>query len=186
MSAIGKSGPNWWCRFAKDIEWYSGSKDDLGRRMVLHFLRLGFVALLIVCLSGCGGTKVLKEPEPLAITQSIANASDDALSARLDWIIYRDGPGTWAKNVDWDEYMIGVKNVGGDSNVVIKAKDSRSKQELVGQYCWALVSLQRRARPVSELQQWLAVVRLRERPRWSYWYQCLRLVGSFAESITAR
>ena len=123
MSAIGESGLYWWRKFADDIEWYSGSKDDLGRRMVSHFLRLGFVTLLIVCLSGCGGTKVLKEPEPLAIAQSIANASDNALSARLDWIIYRDGPGTWAKNVDWDEYMIGVKNVGGDSlritNIVV-------------------------------------------------------------------
>ena len=81
----------------------------------MHILRIGFVALLAVCLSGCGGTKVLKEPEPLAITQSIADALDDSLLARLDWIIYRDGPGTWAKNVDWDEYMIGVKNVSGDA-----------------------------------------------------------------------
>ena len=91
--------------------------------MNLHILRIGFVAFLAVCLSGCGGTKVLKEPEPLAITQSIADASDDALLARLDWIIYRDGPGTWAKNVDWDEYMIGVKNVSGDAlqitNIVV-------------------------------------------------------------------
>ena len=71
--------------------------------------------LVLALVSGCGGTKVLKEPQPLAIAQSIAVASDDALSARLDWIIYRDGPGTWAKNVDWDEYMIGVRNITGES-----------------------------------------------------------------------
>ena len=74
----------------------------------------GFL-LLLLGLSGCGGTKVLKEPEPLAATQSLSTASDKTLSATLDWIIFRDGPGTWAKNVDWDEYMIGVQNVGGDS-----------------------------------------------------------------------
>ena len=89
----------------------------------LHILRRGSVAVLAVCLSGCGGTKVLKEPEPLAITQSIADASDAALAGRRDWIIYRDGPGTWAKNVDWDEYMIGVKNVSDASmqvtNIVV-------------------------------------------------------------------
>jgi len=73
------------------------------------------VILLLLPLSGCGGTKVLKEPEPLAATQSLSTASDKTLSATLDWIIFRDGPGTWAKNVDWDEYMIGVQNVGGDS-----------------------------------------------------------------------
>lgn len=71
--------------------------------------------LLLVSLSGCGGTKVLKEPEPLVVTESIASASDTALAASLDWIIYRDGPGSWAKNVDWDEYMIGVQNLSGDS-----------------------------------------------------------------------
>jgi len=73
------------------------------------------VILLLLPLSGCGGAKVLKEPEPLAVTQSLSTASDKTLSATLDWIIFRDGPGTWAKNVDWDEYMIGVQNVSGDS-----------------------------------------------------------------------
>ena len=79
--------------------------------------------LFLISLSGCGGTKVLKEAKPLAVTQSIASESDNVLSASLDWIIYRDGPGTWAKNVDWDEYMIGVQNVSGDSlqvtNIVV-------------------------------------------------------------------
>ncbi len=73
------------------------------------------VILLLLPLSGCGGAKVLKEPEPLAVTQSLSTASDKTLSATLDWIIFRDGPGTWAKNVDWDEYMIGVHNLSGDS-----------------------------------------------------------------------
>ncbi len=74
----------------------------------------GFLFFLLG-LSGCGGTKVLKEPEPLVVTQSLATASDQHLSATLDWVIFRDGPGTWAKNVDWDEYMIGVENLSGDS-----------------------------------------------------------------------
>ena len=74
----------------------------------------GFL-LLLIGLSGCGGTKVLKEPEPLVVTQSLATASDQHLSATLDWVIFREGPGTWAKNVDWDEYMIGVENLSGDS-----------------------------------------------------------------------
>jgi hypothetical protein len=80
--------------------------------------------LLSACmLAGCGGTKVLKKPEPLVVTQSLATASDQGVAATLDWVIFRDGPGTWAKNVDWDEYMIGVENVGGDSlrvtNIII-------------------------------------------------------------------
>ena len=70
---------------------------------------------LSLCLAGCGGTKVLKEPEPLVVTQSLATASDQHLAATLDWVIVRDGPGTWARNVDWDEYLIRVQNLSRDS-----------------------------------------------------------------------
>ncbi len=73
------------------------------------------VLMLLLALSGCGGTKVLKEPEPLVVTQSLATASDQRLAATLDWVIVRDGPGTWAKNVDWDEYLIRVQNLSDDS-----------------------------------------------------------------------
>ena len=71
--------------------------------------------LILLGLTACGGTKVLKEPEPLVIAQALATSSDQSLSATLDWIIFRDGPGTWAKNADWDEYMVRVQNQGGGS-----------------------------------------------------------------------
>ncbi len=73
------------------------------------------ILLLLLGLSACGGTKVLKEPEPMVVAQPLATASDVNLSATLDWVIFRDGPGTWARNVDWDEYLISVQNLGGDS-----------------------------------------------------------------------
>jgi hypothetical protein len=85
------------------------------RDAINELLFCSAVFFLLVSLSGCGGTKVLKEPEPLAVTQSLATASDQHLSATLDWVIVRDGPGTWAKNVDWDEYLIRVQNLGDDS-----------------------------------------------------------------------
>lgn len=90
----------------------------------MHLLsRIGLI-FIILPLAGCGGgTKLLKEPEPLAITQSLSSAADNRLSASLDWVIFRDGPGTWAKNVDWDEYMFGIQNVSGNSlqvtNIVV-------------------------------------------------------------------
>lgn len=74
-------------------------------------------------LGGCGGTKVLKQPEPIGVSQSLASASDEQISATLDWVIVRDGPGTWAKNADWDEYLIRVQNLGDQpirvTNVVV-------------------------------------------------------------------
>ena len=71
-------------------------------------------ALAAVALSGCGGSKVLRKPEPLAVTPSLAAASDQRLAATLDWVIVRDGPGAWAKNVDWDEYLIRVQNLSDE------------------------------------------------------------------------
>jgi hypothetical protein len=65
---------------------------------------------LMVFLTGCGGAKVLKKPQPLENTQPLATASDQHVSATLIWVIVRDGPGTWAKNADWDEYLVNVVN----------------------------------------------------------------------------
>ena len=78
-------------------------------------LFLSSILLLLLGLSACGGTKMLKDPEALVVPQALAAASDQNLSATLDWVIFRDGPGTWARNVDWDEYLIRVYNSGDDS-----------------------------------------------------------------------
>ncbi|MDH3616465.1 MAG: hypothetical protein OEQ90_08330 [Gammaproteobacteria bacterium] len=72
--------------------------------------------LLSACLAaGCGGTKVLKEPQPIQTTQPLAAISDQGIALTLDWVIVRDGPGTWAKNADWDEYLLRVSNVSDQS-----------------------------------------------------------------------
>jgi hypothetical protein len=68
--------------------------------------------LVASTLGGCGGTKLLKETKPIQTTQPIAIASDERITATIDWIIVRDGPGAWAKNVDWDEYLLRIKNQG--------------------------------------------------------------------------
>ena len=73
-----------------------------------------FVAAFILTaalLAGCGGTKVLKEARPIQTTQALAAAADTRVTASLDWVIVRDGPGTWAKNAGWDEYLLRVSNV---------------------------------------------------------------------------
>jgi hypothetical protein len=77
----------------------------------------------LVSVSGCGGSKVLKEPEPLVVSQPLAVASDGGLSVTLDWVIVRGGPGSWAKNADWDQYLLRAKNVSDDpleiTNIVV-------------------------------------------------------------------
>ena len=85
-----------------------------------QLLNKSAVLLLLLALAGCGGAKVLKEPQPLVASEALAAATDQHLAVSLDWVIYRDGPGTWAKNVDWDEYVISIRNLSGDSLQVTK------------------------------------------------------------------
>jgi hypothetical protein len=85
-----------------------------------ELLRVFVAAVLLAALGGCGGTKVLKEPQPLTVQDALAAGSDARVSASLDWVIVRDGPGTWAKNADWDEYLVTVRN-GSAAAVTITA-----------------------------------------------------------------
>lgn len=67
---------------------------------------------LVVFLSGCAkGTKLIKKPEPYQIAKPIASASDERMVATLDWVIVRKGPGEWAKNADWDEFLLRFENL---------------------------------------------------------------------------
>lgn len=55
-----------------------------------------------------------RRPEPVLVTQSVAAAWDQHLAVELDAGIFRGGPGSWAKNAAWDEYLIRVRNVGDE------------------------------------------------------------------------
>ena len=67
-------------------------------------------------LTGCGGAKVLKEPKPLPEALApVAAANDAMLSTQLDWVIVRDGPGTWSRDADWDEYLLRVENLSAET-----------------------------------------------------------------------
>lgn len=79
--------------------------------------------LLLLGLSGCSGAKILSEPKPLVLNQPLSTTSNQTLSVSLEWVIYRDGPGTWAKNADWDEYLMVLENLSDESlqitNIVV-------------------------------------------------------------------
>jgi len=76
--------------------------------------RVALAFLLGVILTGCGGTKVLDEPLPLTLGQPLASAADERIEVYLDWVVVRDGPGTWARNADWDEYLVRYRNRSAD------------------------------------------------------------------------
>lgn len=76
------------------------------------YLVVTLACVFIVVLSGCAkGTKLIKEPELYEIAKPIASTSDERLVANLDWVIVRSGPGAWAKNADWDEFLLRFENL---------------------------------------------------------------------------
>ena len=86
-----------------------------------------FLLFLLTILTACGGNKLLKEPEPLVLNQPLARAQDDKATIYLDWVIVRYGPGSWAKNANWDEYLLRVQNDSLDTLEVtsVRAWDSQ-------------------------------------------------------------
>lgn len=88
----------------------------------------GFMLLLATALCACGGTKMLKEPKPMAMEEPLTTAGDARLTVSLEGVIVRDGAGTWARNADWDEYIICVHNrsAGPIEIVSIVVADSRN------------------------------------------------------------
>ena len=76
------------------------------------------IAFASLGLTACGGHKILKEPQPMTLVEPLAVEQGDDLQATLDWVIFRDGPGTWSRDADWDEYLISIRN-DGDSSIWI-------------------------------------------------------------------
>ena len=70
--------------------------------------------LLTLGLTGCGGTKLLDDPQQLVLERPLTTTSDQRLEAHLDWVIVRDGPGTWVESADWDEYLLRVRNLSDE------------------------------------------------------------------------
>ncbi len=79
------------------------------------------IILMIICcvLTGCGGTKILTKSVPLNLEAPLTSKSNDSITVFLDGVIVRDGPGTWARNADWDEYLISIAN-NTDENITLE------------------------------------------------------------------
>ena len=72
------------------------------------------LAAAAVTLAGCGGTAMLKEPQPLVSSRPLAEAKDDRIFALIDTVIIRNGPGAWARDAEWDEYLIRIRSLSDE------------------------------------------------------------------------
>ena len=77
------------------------------------------IALSLSVLGGCasGSAKVMRDPVPLPAAKMapLSSPTNADLAATLDWIIVPEGPGSWVRNADWDEYLVRVQNLSEDA-----------------------------------------------------------------------
>jgi hypothetical protein len=87
-----------------------------GRRSPWGLARAAHVILAAtLLLTGCAGSRKLDKPVPLQDTGAIVAAADGRIAATIDSVIVRDGPGSWASNANWDEYLLRVRTTSGDA-----------------------------------------------------------------------
>lgn len=78
-------------------------------------VRLGGLLIAASLSTGCGGHKVLDDPSHIPAGEPVAVASNDKLTVVVDWVIVRDGAGSWAANADWDQYLVRLGNTSDET-----------------------------------------------------------------------
>ncbi len=73
------------------------------------------IAAACITLAGCGGTAMLRDPQPLESSRPPAAAKDDRILASIDTVIHRDGAGTWTRDAEWDEYHIRIRALSDEA-----------------------------------------------------------------------
>ena len=77
------------------------------------------LAAASVTLAGCVGPALLQEPLPLELSIPVAAATDERILASIDAVIVRNGPGTWVRDAEWDEYLIRIRALS-DATVQVR------------------------------------------------------------------
>ena len=82
---------------------------------VYPLLCVYLLAAACVMLAGCGGTAMLRDPQPLESSRPPAAAKDDRILASIDTVIHRNGAGTWTRDAEWDEYHIRIRALSDEA-----------------------------------------------------------------------
>lgn len=69
-------------------------------------------------MTGCGGTKLLSEPNAIDLDTPLVSIESSGIRISLLGVIVNNGPGAWARNTDWDKYLLSIENLS-ESEIVI-------------------------------------------------------------------
>lgn len=76
--------------------------------------------LLVMVLTACGGPRINNKPRELIDHGPMLVTADPHLRVQLDQLLFRNSPGSWAKDANWDEYLITAEANGSSADVVIE------------------------------------------------------------------
>ena len=80
------------------------------KRQYSGVLPLASLLVAILSIVSCSSTEILDEPIALQTANPLVENANTDLEATLNWVIVRNGPGTWASDADWDEYLMRIVN----------------------------------------------------------------------------
>ena len=79
----------------------------------MHALRICFIAACVT-IAGCAGPSLLDSQRAIESTKPLAEASDERVHVSIENVIVRNGAGSWARDAEWDEYLIKVRSLSGE------------------------------------------------------------------------
>jgi hypothetical protein len=86
----------------------------LSQRRLLS--RVGCIFPLCALLGACASSRLLKNPWPPTETDVDWTASaPERLTVEVHQLIFRNSGGSWARDANWDEYVLTIKNDSTDS-----------------------------------------------------------------------
>lgn len=84
-------------------------------------IRLHATVLLMALLLSACGAKIVKDAPPPPMDRVIAEAASPHARAQVAWVLVSEGPGSWAEEAVWDEYLIRVRNTSAAPLEVVGA-----------------------------------------------------------------
>lgn len=75
----------------------------------IRMLVVRLLTAACVALTGCAGPALLREARPVESSTPVAQAWDERVHVSIETVILRNGPGAWARDAAWDEYLIRIR-----------------------------------------------------------------------------
>ncbi len=82
---------------------------------------LSLLLIMTLLVSACGGPRINRKPQEMIDHGAMITVDDPHVQVVLDQIMYRNSPGSWAKDANWDEYLLTLKPADPTTDIFIES-----------------------------------------------------------------